>query len=284
MLRTLALAAVATLLAGQTPAEFEVASIRPSAEQPSGQIQAGLQITQAQVTIARLSLRDYLAMAFRLQTRQISGPDWLGSTRFDINAKLPDGATPEQIPDMLQALFADRFKLQAHREQRDTPVYALEVAKGGLKLEKIDPNRDVKEGTAFVVSGGGSAQGIGVDLGRGSSYAFADNRFEGKKLTMEALARTLTAFAGRPVVDTTGVEGYFDVSLPVTPEDYQGMLIRSAEAAGVSLPPQALRLIETSTLDSLFDSLRKVGLSLEAKRLPLDVLVVDHMEKAPTAN
>jgi uncharacterized protein (TIGR03435 family) len=123
-----------------------------------------------------------------------------------------------------------------------------------------------------------------VDLGRGSSYAFADNRFEGKKLTMEALARTLTAFAGPPVVDTTGVEGYFDVSLPVTPEDYQGMLIRSAEAAGVSLPPQALRLIETSTLDSLFDSLRKVGLSLEAKRLPLDVLVVDHMEKAPTAN
>jgi uncharacterized protein (TIGR03435 family) len=86
------------------------------------------------------------------------------------------------------------------------------------------------------------------------------------------------------VVDVTGVEGYFDVSLPVTPEDYQGMLIRSAEAAGVSLPPQALRLIETSTLDSLFDSLRKVGLSLEAKRLPLDVLVVDHMEKAPTAN
>jgi uncharacterized protein (TIGR03435 family) len=242
-----------------------------------------LQITQTRVTVARLALLDYLAMAFRLQSRQIAGPPWLATARFDITAKLPEGGTPQQIPEMLQALFAERFKLQVHREKRDTPIYALEMTKAGFKLEKVDPTRDVKEG-AFVASGGGTSQGVGVDLGRGSSYAIADNRFEGRKLTMEMLARTLTNFVGRQVVDMTGLEGQYDIVLGLTAEDYMGMLVRAADSRGVALPPQAQRILETSTLDSLFESLRKVGLTLEPQRAPIDMLVVDQIEKTPTEN
>src|SRR5262249_40188589 len=151
------------------------------------------------------------------------------------------------------------------------------------KLEKVDPNRDVKEG-AFVVSGGGSRDGIGVDLGRGSSYTFAENRFEGRKLSLDALARTLTNFVGRPVVDMTATEGQYDVVLALSAEDYMGMLVRAADSRGATLPPQALKLLETTSLDSLFESLRKVGLTLQARRAPIDVLVVDHIEKMPTEN
>ena len=211
-----------------------------------------MQITQSQIRIGGLSLKNHLAMAFRLQPHQISGPAWLGSTRFDISAKLPDGVPPQQIPEMLQALFADRFKLRTHFEKRETPVYALEVIKSGLTLEKVAADRDVKEG-ALVVGGSGSTAGIAVDLGRGSSYSFADNRLEGKKLTMVMLARTLTPYVGRPIVDMTNVEGYYDLTLTLTPEEYQVMLIRSADAAGVALPAQALRLLETSSIDSLLE-------------------------------
>ena len=282
MLRYLVSAAVASLLAAQSPPAFEVASIHPSAAQ-TGQVQAGLQITQAQVRIAYLSLRDYLAMAFRLRPYQISGPSWLPSARFDINAKLPDGVPPQQIPEMLQTLFADRFKLRTHLEKRDTPVYALRVAKSGLALEQVPADRDLKAG-AFTAGGSGSAAGIGVDLGRGSSYSLADNKFVGRKLTMVMLAQTLTPYVGRPVVDMTGAEGFYDLTLPVTQEDYQAMLVRSADAAGVALPAQALRLLETTSIDSLVESLRKAGLTLEQERAPLDMLVVDQIEKTPTEN
>jgi len=162
-------------------------------------------------------------------------------------------------------------------------VYALRVAKSGLALEQVPADRDVKAG-AFTAGGGGSAAGIGVDLGRGSSYSLADNKFVGRKLTMVMLAQTLTPYVGRPVVDMTGAEGFYDLTLPVTQEDYQAMLVRSADAAGVALPAQALRLLETTSIDSLVESLRKAGLTLEQERAPLDMLVVDQIEKTPTEN
>ena len=68
--------------------------------------------------------------------QRITGPDWINSTRFDISATFPGGATPEQFPKMMQSLLHDRFKLQAHMESRESPIYALEVARGGLKIDR----------------------------------------------------------------------------------------------------------------------------------------------------
>jgi uncharacterized protein (TIGR03435 family) len=281
-MRYLAISALAGLLVGQQVPAFEVASIRPTADQSS--TQAGAQITQAQARFTGLPLKTYLGIAYKVQAPQIVGPDWLGTTRFDILAKLPDDAPATQVPDMLQTLLVQRFKLQVHRENRDSAVYGLELARGGLTMQRVPADRDVVNNGAFTAGGSGSAQGLGVDLGRGSSYQFADNRFEAKKLSMTLLAQALQTFVGRRIVDMTKDDGFYDFTLTVTPEEFLTMRIRAAQSAGVALPPEALRLADSGSIDSLIESLSKLGLTLESRRAPLEYLVVDHIEKTPTEN
>jgi uncharacterized protein (TIGR03435 family) len=281
-MRLLAIAALASLLAGQQAPAFEVASIRPTADEQG--TQAGLQITQSQVRLAGLPLRVFISMAFKTQANRVVGPDWLGNVRFDINAKLPDGGRPDQVPEMLQTLLTDRFKMRAHRENRDSEVYSLEIGKGGLTAAKVPADRDVTTTGAFTAGGGGNANGVSVDMGRGSTYSFADNRFVARKVTMEMLANALTNYVGRPVVDMNGDRDFYDVTLDLSPQDFQAMRIRAAQFAGVVLPPEVLRFLDTAGIDSISDSLRKVGLSLESRRAPLEYLVVDHIEKTPTEN
>ena len=121
----LALLAGAPVLAqqsGPTHAQFEVASIRPSSPAASN---GGVRIDRAQLHYARFPFREYVARAYRVRVSQVIGPEWMTSERFDVDAKLPEGATPDQIPEMLQALLIDRFGLKQHRELREMPMYAL---------------------------------------------------------------------------------------------------------------------------------------------------------------
>jgi uncharacterized protein (TIGR03435 family) len=264
--------------------EFEVATIRPSAQGLQDGATAGVRIDGAQFRAATLTLKDYIGMAYRVKLYQISGPDWIGSDRFDISATLPPGTT-NQIPEMMQRLLEDRFQIKVHREKKDFPVYVLEVAKGGLKMQESAPDPNAEDAKApLTISGSGSAQGISVNLGRGSSYAFANNKFEAKRVAMAMLAEVLERFVDRPIVDMTDLKGSYDVSLPVTDEDYRIMLIRAGVNAGVSLPPQALRLLDGASTPSLFDAMQKLGLKLEARKAPLDMIVVDDARKTPTEN
>jgi uncharacterized protein (TIGR03435 family) len=265
--------------------EFEVATIRPSAQQPAEQVTAGVRIDGAQVRTALLTLKDYIGMAYQVKLYQVSGPDWIASDRFDINATLPPGSTMSQFPEMMQHLLEERFKIKMHREKKDFPVYALEVAKGGLKMQENAPDAEPVDAKAPVnVTGSGSAQGISVNLGRGSSYTFANNRFEAKRVTMAAAAGILERFMDRPMVDMTDLKGSYDFALDVTEEDYRAMLIHAAVAAGVTLPPQALRLLDGASLPSLFDAMQKLGLKLDARKAPLDLIVIDDARKTPTEN
>ena len=269
--------------------QFEVASIRPSAREPGGQVSVGVHIDGAQVRVVSLSLRDYLAIAYRTKGNMISGPDWTGSERFGISATLPAGSTAAQLPEMFQALLADRFHVKLHKEQKELPVYALVVGKGPLKLKETPPDSgtgsdtDDPKGTVNVAATG-SAAGVGINLGHGASISFVPDRFEAKKLTMEQFASGLERFADRPIVDMTGLKGQYDLAFDVNPEDYQPMLIRSAVYAGVSLPPQALRLLDGSSPAALGDALQQIGLRLEPRKAPLDILVIDDALKTPTAN
>ena len=284
-----ALSAAAVVLAQPSPRpEFEVASIRPSAEAPQGTAAVGLRIDGAQVRVASFALKDYIAMAYRVKQYQVSGPDWLASEKFDILATLPAGVAPGQVPEMLQALLADRFQVKMHRDKKELPVYALEVGKGGPKLKETPPDSNADNGDAAKgnvnVAAGGSANGVAVNLGNGSYYSFASNRFEARKLNMAALAGSLERFVDRPIVDLTELKGNYDFTLELSPEDYGAMLIRSAISAGVVLPPQALRALEGGSLGSLFEALQKLGLKLDARKAPLDVLVIDQARKTPTDN
>jgi uncharacterized protein (TIGR03435 family) len=275
----------------QTPPrlEFEVASLKPAADQTQAQqVNLGLHIDGAQVHINYFTLRDYIRMAYRVKDHQIVGPDWLATGRFNIDAKLPGGAKADQVPDMLQALLADRFELTVHRGTKEVPVYGLTVAAGGpkLKASPIDTDQDggdAPKGTANVTASGG-AQGVSVSLGNGASYTFANNRFEFKKVTMERCADILGRYMDRPVVDMTDLKGTYDLTLELTQEDYTVLLIRVAMSQNVSLPPQALRLLEGATDDSVHAGLRAAGLRLEPKKAPIETIVVDHALKTPTEN
>src|SRR6187431_2652556 len=104
-------------VSGQGRPAFEVASIRPSAPDNNG-VFVGVRITGAQLRISRWPLREYLAMAYRVRPQQISGPDSL-ATLYDISATIPTGVSQDKVPEMLQALFADRFQMKSHLEKRD---------------------------------------------------------------------------------------------------------------------------------------------------------------------
>ena len=286
MIRSILLSVLASAIAfGQTRSEFEVASIRPSAGQTQ-QLSVGLRIDGSQVRYTFLSLKDYIGFAYRVKPNQILGPDWLASQRFDIAAKLPEGASSTQVPEMLQALLADRFQMKMHRDRKEFPVYALEVAKSGLKMAELppDPESDAADRGAVNISAGGNGNGAMVSLGKGSYFMIGPNGFEGKKMTMATLADMLTRFADRAVVDMTDLKGSYDFVLNLSPEDRNAMLIRSAISAGVVLPPQALRLLDGGSNVSLSSALQKAGLTFEARKAPLEVLVIDSIQKTPAEN
>jgi uncharacterized protein (TIGR03435 family) len=270
-------------LTGQTRRAFEVASVRASADTGPA-VGAGVQITQRQVRFSGLSLRDYIGIAYSVRARQVEGPDWMAGARFEISATLPEGSKSDDLDEMLQTLLLDRFQLKAHLDKREFPVYGLEIAPDGVKLVKAADEPAAAADAPVAVAGAGSAQGIAVSMGDGSAYAFGNNKLEIKKLTMPALAETLTMFVDRPVVDMTKTAGRYDGTFEVTPEDYQGMLIRSAVNNGIVLPAPALRMLDTASIASLVDALRRAGLTLESRRAPLDVVIVDSVSRTPTEN
>jgi len=275
---------LSAVVLAQTRPEFEVASVRPSTDQPT-QVSVGLHVTGSQVRVTYMSLKDYIGMAYNVRPAQISGPDWLAQQRFDIIATIPEGVPISKVPDMLQALLADRFKLTIHREMKEFPVYALVPAKGGLTLKEVPPaSMPTDRPPAVNVAASGTGNGVAVDLGGGSSFVLGNNQLAIKKMTMRQFAEVLTRFVDRPVLDMTGTTGSYDLTMNLSPEDYTATLIRSAINQGVSLPSPALRLLETASSDPFSAPLAQAGLSLEARRAPLDVIVVDAVQKVPTDN
>ena len=276
---------VSALAFGQTRLEFEVASIRPAPQQIQ-QVSVGLRIDGAQVRGTSLALRDYIVLAYRLKPSQVTGPDWITSQRFDIAAKLPDGASQDQFRDMLQTLLTDRFQMKTHRETKELPVYVLGVAKSGLKLTELppDPQSNDSDHSPITITGSGRGGNVSIDLGAGSAFTLGPNGFDLKKITMEGFADMLTRFSDRPVLDMTELKGRYNFSLELSPEDRAAIMIRAALTAGVVLPPQALAMLDNGSNASLISSLQKVGLSFDPRKAPLEMLVIDSIQRTPTEN
>jgi uncharacterized protein (TIGR03435 family) len=117
--------------------EFEVASVKPAPPlDTSKTVVFGRQIDGAQVRFTQTSLRDLIRLAWAVRDYQIEASSWLASARFNVNAKLPEACSQKQVPEMLQALLADRFGLKLHRASKDLPVYTLTVRGGGVKIKE----------------------------------------------------------------------------------------------------------------------------------------------------
>jgi uncharacterized protein (TIGR03435 family) len=266
--------------------EFEVASIRQSAQSVQTQTSAGLTVDGSMVRYTALDLKLYLGMAFRLKNYQIAAPDWMKSIRWDITARLPEGSNPAKIPEMMQTLLRDRFQMKMHRETRDLPVYGLVVGKGGIKL-KESASESAGDGAAQPAQSLSASMGNGgttVSYGDGAWFTIGNNRFEGRKLPISLIADALSRFADRPVTDKTGLAGKYDFSMEFSPEDFRAMMIRAAIASGAEMPPEVLKLVDASSGDSLFNAVEKLGLKLESTKAPVETLVIDEAQKTPTDN
>ena len=287
---------------------FEVATVKPAsmptaADAAAGKIHVGMNVDAQRVDIGFFSLRDLIMVAYRMKPYQVVGPDWMLSQRFDVQAKLPDGGSREQVPEMLQALLADRFKLAVHRDTKEHNVYALVVGKGGPKLKDAAPDaeaaptpgnagsdnrsvqvaRDAKGG--FMVNGRGGA--IKMQMGQGGVM-----HYEMAKITMKGLADMLTPFLDRPVVDMTELKGNYEVALDLSMEN----MLAAARANGMGVPDRkslagagdAGKMPADAASDpeggTIFQSVQRLGLKLEARKEPMETVVVDHLEKAPTEN
>lgn len=316
-----ALFLAAGLALAQTPATppltFDVASVKPAGPLDpvaiqQGKMRVGMKVDGAIVDIQGFSLKDLIRTAYEVKEYQISGPDWLGTAmsaqRFNVQATMPEGATEKQVPQMLQALLADRFKLVVHRETRDHQVYALIVAKGGPKMKEAEPDppaaaepaepAEPKKGE--MVMGQGSSQvrvsgsmepGKGVTIKGGPmgqmkmSMADGKMRMEAAKMDMPMLVEFATRFLDRPVVDMTDLKGSYQVVLEISQEDLKNVA-RAAGMGAMMGANDAGKAGEASDPggSSIFTSMQQMGLKLEQRKAPLVFIVVDHLEKAPTEN
>jgi len=232
---------------------FEVASVKVSTpeERYSDKDSVG------RFTLIACPLGPLIAKAYGVANDKVVGPAWLDTDGFDIVAKYPPDTSGEDFWLMMRNLLVERFKLAVHREQNPAPVYALVVDKKGPKLKASPADSPVKDTC--------SVQGRKLTCLNQNS-------------TMDLLARNLRRWLRMdwldlPMVDQTGLKGGYDFSLTWT------MTNRSPDAGGM-----AAEAVEPGGVD-LFDAIRdQLGLKVEKRKLTIDRIVIDHIEKVPTAN
>lgn len=265
---------------------FEVASIKPAAPMQAGRIMVGSRGgpgtgEPGQMTFTNSSIADLIQSAYDVKSFQVTGPGWLQTERFDVIAKVPAGATKAESRIMLQHLLADRFKLVLHRSTKESSIYALVVAKGGPKLTESAKPADaeaanepghVRGGMTMMIAPGGRMRMVA----QGTTIA---------KL-VDALAMQLD----RPIVDMTGLTGTYDITLEFAPDP----AIIQAKMAAMGMPPPpppsdgagpGAAPSDSGPLATIFTALpEQLGLRLEARKGPVELLVVDSAEKTPAEN
>jgi uncharacterized protein (TIGR03435 family) len=243
---------LATSVLGQTaesPPAFEVASVKLNTGSAPYYNDSPTQMDMRGTTLGILICR-----AYQVKVWSLSGPDWLNSVMLDVVAKLPASIAGLSFADrykltnvMLQGLLAERFKLKVHREEKVIPGYDLVVAHGGPKFRRAVTDQARGE----------------VMLGSITTHS-------------APIFQIVTAVAGTlrsPVHDMTGLSGNYEFTLKWTPDDLAPAGAENASTAPGDRPP------------SIFTALQEqLGLRLEPRKFPTEIVVVDHVERVPTEN
>jgi uncharacterized protein (TIGR03435 family) len=266
-------------------------------------------IDASRATFTYYSLKQLIAYAYKLRVYEINGPDWLVNDRFDIVARMPDGASKDDVPAMLRTLLEDRFHLAAHAEMQDQTVLALIVAKNGAKLlpaaapaTPVDDTAPLKPGESIMDSPTGPVR-LTKNPDGSTTYNMGDRgsftlKFDGPTLSMHMAATSITmkGFAvmmtslgggeGRQVVDQTGLKGSYQAAVDFSLTD----LISSLHDQGIEVPtgppgsPPSAGASDPGSGATVSAALGKLGLKLEKSRANVERLVVDRVDKDPTAN
>jgi uncharacterized protein (TIGR03435 family) len=309
ILRAGLMAFISCLAFGQ---QFEVASIKPSAPPVMNRFRIQMgggpgTPDPGRINYENVTLKMVLAKAYGVMNSQISGPAWMDSERFDIAAKLPDGAAKEQFGVMLQNLLIERFKLAVHREKKDLPTYVLAVAKNGPKFkasaEEPAEGDDADPAPAQPPSMM-SRPKMGKDgfpeikekaRGRGGMMVMMNGRAKllASRMSMQELAERLSSQLDRPVTDMTGLTGKYDFTLYYSPEGLAspmgGLPIKQPPppdaGAGEGRGAFGANPPDGETGPGLFTAVQEqLGLRLDPRKAPVDLLVIDHLERVPTDN
>jgi uncharacterized protein (TIGR03435 family) len=222
---------------------FEVASIKPIAPGSFDLQHLAIKIDPQLAVFGNRSLLDLVAYAFHVNTFQVIGPKGLWAT-FTIQAKLPDGATTNQVPDMLAQLLAGRFQMKFHKESREFPVYALVVDPKGAKLTPAPP--DFKR--------------------TGNPDVWV--------LTMDRYAETF--HLDRPVINETGLQGEYLLKrqqIPLNTDRLRQQFAQLSGAGPTGVPSDPLDI--TSLLS-------QIGLKVVPRKDQLPAIIIDRIETSPT--
>jgi uncharacterized protein (TIGR03435 family) len=242
---------MAALTHGQT---FEAASIKVLPPGNSGERRSPpvIEPTTGNLAMRNVGIGELIMWAFKTGPGQITNVEVARAVtdRFDVNAKAAGPAKTDELRIMLQNLLAERFKLATHRETKEVSAYVLVEAKGGHKLK---------------VSEAPDGRGV-LPVQQQGKMALT-----GQSATLDQLTMFLSAPLRTPVIDQTGLKGRYDFEFDITSFMMQGQP-QPGEA-----PPDPVSVLQAALP-------KQLGLRLEAKKLPVEMLVIDHIEKAPTEN
>ena len=258
---------------------YDVTSIKPN---KSGTYMVRFMYSPDGLSATNCPLQVLIHSAYQVEDNQVSGaPAWLTSERYDIEAKMESSVVERirKLSDdersatrerMLQALLAERFKLAVHRETKELPEYALVIAKSGPKLQEAKPGETYPNG---IKGPDGIARAGFMRMGRGDLTA--------QGLSMSTVVRLLSQQLGRTVLDKTGLTGIYDFTLKWTPDESQDGPLRGPEPGQ---PGSGSSPSSDSSGPSIFTAIQEqLGLKLEPQKGPVEVLVIDHVEK-PSEN
>jgi len=247
------------------------------------------------------TLRPLLLRAYDLRPYDLVGPPSIDGDQYDIAAKIPPGTTKEDFNLMLQDLLVKRFGLATHKETRIMPIYELVVAKGGSKLKEAEkppasqpppalPERPANGGTkmALAYDKDGNPElppGKPGMIFFGTTPGSRASGFSARMMTIDVLLGGLGPRFGRPVVNKTGLTGTYDFKLLYAPE--QAQIVAVGPPPAPELPSGQGGLLDAASdpapnLLAAFE--RQLGLKFEDKKGPVQVLVVDKVNRTPTEN
>ncbi len=294
----------------------------------SGQMRLGAKIDGARAEYNFMSLNDLICSAYKIKPYQLTGPDWMKTQRWDIQATMAEGAKPEQAPEMLQSLLKERFKLEIRRDTKDVAIYALVQGKNGSKMKEAEPEppppaaaapekaaeeeakaeKDAKapgagsmtvngeKMTVKQTSTGATFSGGGVGTGK-VTMNNGQMHMEYSAMEMSKLADMLTAFVDRPVLDETQLKGKYQVALDLSMADMMSAARKSGMGGAMGGPPPgaaggapgagarpAESASDPGASSSVFTAVEQMGLKLAPRKGPVEMIVVEKLEKSPTEN
>ena len=272
--------------------QFEVASVKvaPPPAGPNNGSSRGCfggpgSSDPVRYTCANSSVSLMAIQAYGLKPYQLRPPARTDTYRFNVDAKVPPGATADQVKAMLRNLLTERFKLAFHYEKTETQAYALVVAKGGLKIKESAPSSSVApaEGGAAQPKTGPVTDADGFTYfarreGLVSSRANGLTRWVGANVLMEHLAGLCNSLTGQPVLDSTGLKGRYDFIWTFSSDSVAERAAAALSDDGSVIPTSEVGLTMFAALE------KQLGLRLEPRKITIDAFVIDHAEKTPVEN